>query len=287
MSGQVTGYDLTVPGDACSVPELASWLNSWAKKWVFQKERGEETGYVHYQVRLHLHVKRRLHEIVAATKDFCPTKHWSITSTNVHAGQNFNYVLKADTRIDGPFKDSDYEDPPILTRQLKKFDAVNFYPWQTSVAAWCTQEDDRSIKLIHDPNGDAGKSIMAEYLEYHGLAFEIPPFRVMEDIMQCVMAIKPKKAYLIDMPRAMKKDRMADFYSGLECLKNGIAYDKRYAFKKRRMDRPQVIVFTNILPDWRFMSLDRWEVYTMGDDKSLTRYDVPVLAIPPAGSVPV
>ena len=281
MSTPVTGYDLTVPAHACSVQELASWLNQWAKKWVFQKEKGEDTGYLHYQCRLHLFTKRRLGEIISVTQDFVPSKHWSVTSNKTHQGQSFSYVMKADTRVDGPFKDSDFEEPAPLTRQLKVFNNFDFHPWQNQVLQWVTQLDDRSIKLIYDQHGNAGKSIMAEYLEYHGLAFEIPPFRLMEDIMQCVMSVKPKKAYLIDMPRAMKKDRMADFYSGLEALKNGIAYDKRYSFKKRRMDRPQVLLFTNVLPDWRYMSLDRWECYTMAENKALAPIDVPGVSHPP------
>lgn len=129
--------------------------------------------------------------------------------------------------------------------------------------------DDRSIKLIIDEKGNAGKSIFAEYLEYKGKAWELPPFRQMEDIMQCVMSIKTQKAYLVDIPQAMKKDKLSEFYSGLEALKNGIAYDKRYSFKKRRMDRPQIIVFTNREPCVAFMSMDRWELYDMQADKSI------------------
>ena len=72
-------------------------------------------------------------------------------------------------------------------------------------------EDDRTIHLVYDPIGNAGKSIFCEWLEYHGHAYEIPPFRAMEDIMQCVMSIKTQKAFIIDMPRAMKKDKLENF----------------------------------------------------------------------------
>jgi hypothetical protein len=128
--------------------------------------------------------------------------------------------------------------------------------------------------LIHDTIGNSGKSIMSEYLEYNSLAFEIPPLTGMEDIMQFCMGFKSQKVYLVDMPRAMKKDKLAGFYSGLESLKNGYIYDKRYAAKRRRFDRPQVIVFTNVMPEWKFMSLDRWEPWTMQPDHSLTKLKV-------------
>jgi len=49
----------------------------------------------------------------------CTVKaHWSVTTKGVHDGANFNYVMKADSRVKGPWIDSEYTDPPVLTRQL-------------------------------------------------------------------------------------------------------------------------------------------------------------------------
>ena len=280
MASQVTGFDLTVPvKPEFGKNEMMRFLVEWSKKWAFQIEKGKPSdkhpdGYHHFQVRCSLFSKNRQHEIVAKTKEFLPPGfHWSITSTEVHKGQNFNYVMKADSRVEGPWTDKEYEEPPVLTRQLVDFKQKTPFQWQDQCLEMVKELDDRTIKLIVDTHGNGGKSIFAEFLEYEGLAYEIPPMRMMEDIMQCVQAIKPKKAYLIDLPRGMKKDKLSDFYSGLECLKNGVSYDKRYNFKKRRMDRPQVIVFTNTYPDWMLMTADRWEVWDMQEDKSLLRHD--------------
>ena len=65
------------------------------------------------------------------------------------------------------------------------------------------------------------------------------------------------------MPRGMKKDKLADFYAGIEVIKNGVAYDKRYNAKKIYFDRPRVFVFTNMLPCFDLMSKDRWNVWTL------------------------
>jgi hypothetical protein len=145
-------------------------------------------------------------------------------------------------------------------------------PWQNQLEASIQETDDRSIKMIYDEVGNSGKSIFAEYLEYKGLAFELPPLRAFEDLMQFAFGFKDQKCYLVDMPRALKKDKLSEFYSGLECLKNGVVWDKRYAAKKRRMDRPQIVVFTNVLPAFEFMSADRWVVYKMETDFSLSIY---------------
>ena len=71
-----------------------------------------------------------------------------MTSTTCHAGCNFNYVMTADSRIDGPYKDTDYEEPPPLTRQLKHFMTREFHPWQKQIFDTIQELDDCSIKLI-------------------------------------------------------------------------------------------------------------------------------------------
>lgn len=274
----VVGYDFTIHAGhndfGLDVHQVARHLTEWCKKWVFQLEVCPSTGRDHFQGRVSLIKAKRVGELISQI----PLKaDWRITSTGVHKTNNFNYVMKADTRKpgdgSGPWKDTDYEEPPVLTRQLKTFMKHDLRPWQRQVLGWCKEEDDRSIKLIHDTVGFSGKSIFSEYLEYHNLAFEMPPLRLMEDIMQFVFSFSNKACYLVDMPRAMKKDKLGEFYAGLECLKNGVCYDKRYTGKKRRMDRPQIIVFTNTLPEWSLMSMDRWEAWEMQSDFSLARID--------------
>jgi len=266
----VVGYDFTISFEKFpDRNDLMRNLCQWFKKWVFQKEEGAG-GFVHWQGRGSLIKARRLKELVGQANADFPGVHWSVTSSAVHQGQSFNYVMKADSRVEGPWDERDYVEPPPLTRQLIGFMKQTMYPWQEQLQEMVKEEDDRSIKLIVDTHGNSGKSIFAEFLEYNGDAWEMPPFRLMEDIMQCCMCTRTQKCYLIDMPRAMKKDKLCEFYSGLEALKNGVCYDKRYAFKKRRFDRPQIVVFTNNTPQWSFMTKDRWEVYVMNEDRTLT-----------------
>ena len=73
------------------------------------------------------------------------------------------------------------------------------------------------------------------------------------------------------MPRGMKKDKLGDFYAGIEVIKNGVAYDKRYTAKKTRFDRPRIFVFTNTLPVFELLSKDRWQVWEV-KDKTLHKY---------------
>lgn len=272
---QVVGYDFTFPCDKFEVDEIINMMNDWAKKWVFQKEKGD-SGYLHWQGRCHLIKKRRLTELLSM--GFGHQGHLSVTSGQVHQGQSFNYVMKADSRVEGPWKNTDPPKAP-LTRQLKSFYKHEMYPWQKDMLKMVQEEEDRRIVIIMCKHGCNGKSIFAEHLEYVNLAYEIPCLRNMEDIMQAVMGIRVQKAYIVDMPRGINKTKLGDFYSGLECLKNGTAYDKRYAFKKKRFDRPQIFVFTNNWPKFELMSKDRWELFEITEDKRLQKVTLPALTL--------
>lgn len=262
MGKDIVGYDITIPADSYpSHWELGNALSEWCKKFTFQLELSE-SGYKHWQCRVHL-IKAKTPESVI--KQIAPIikGNWSPTSNETHTKGSFNYVMKADTRVEGPWKDEDFANAPVMTRQLSEFVQYDLRPWQQQIFERVQVPDNRSIIMIYDTIGNSGKSIFAEYLEYKQLAFELPPLRAFEDIMQFAFGFKDQKCYLVDMPRAMKKDKLSEFYSGLECLKNGVVWDKRYNAKKRRMDRPNIIVFTNTLPAFEFMSADRWEVYEM------------------------
>lgn len=254
------------------IDDLKETLREIASKWVFQVEKGDD-GYLHYQGQFALKKKRRVSEL----KSFWTTSYgtgalkfplpmYCAPVAKPNTGDVF-YETKLDTRVEGPYTDKD--EVKVLTRQLKSFVDKELYPWQAKVLNMVKEIDDRNINIIFDQEGNMGKSIFCEWLEYKNLAFEVPPFRMMEDIMGFVMNFKVYPAYLIDMPRGMKKDKLGEFYSGIESLKNGVAYDKRYEGKKIRFDRPQIVVFTNCLPDFGLLSRDRWRVWQTTADKDI------------------
>lgn len=82
---------------------INEFVNKYCKKWCYQLEKGGEGAY-HYQGRISLKSKMRLGGLVK----LLPGAHFSITSNNCK-GNSF-YVEKEDTRVCGPWKDSD--EPP-------------------------------------------------------------------------------------------------------------------------------------------------------------------------------
>lgn len=269
---QCVGYDFTLKAEGQDLERILAFLREWCKEWVFQLEAGDETGYKHYQGRCRLIKKRRPCELKTKWHDIMPGIHVTPTSGPAFTQKEFCYVMKADTRIEGPWSSNDVQ--KTMTRRLKEFMDREMYPWQKKIIEMAKVYDDRTVKIILDTIGTRGKSTIAEYMEYHDLAYDLPPMLAMEDIMQACMGIPAQKAYIIDMPKGLRKEKLASFYAGIECLKNGVMYDKRYAFKKRRIDCPQIFVFTNHRPDTNLLSKDRWVGYEITVDYDLLEIEL-------------
>lgn len=269
QGNKIGTFDVTIPQSLIEdQKEVVELLRHWGSAWVFQLEEGAG-GLVHWQCRIRLKVRRRMSEV---KKHICPKfpGHWSPTSNP--GSKAFDYVMKEDGRKEGPWKDTD----PVrkLTRQLTTFRQFELRPWQRKIKEICGECEDRWITVVFDNVGNIGKSIFCEWAEFEGFAFEVPPMREIKDLMGCVIENPDMGAYLVDMPRGMKKDKLGEFYSGLECIKNGMAWDPRYKFRKVRFDRPQVVVFTNTMPVLNLLSKDRWKVFQTTQDYDLIELDL-------------
>lgn len=258
--------------------DLIDNLKGIAKKWAFQEELAD-SGYKHYQGRLSLIKKRRKAEKHLVLKLFkIPPNYIDVTVSGeaMVKGDAFYdfYGTKEDSRIAGPWTDRDVV--VVNTIQLENFKKCVLYDYQEKLIAMATEYNDRVIDLVYDPHGDIGKSIFSEYLESLGVAEEIPPFRLMDDIFQWVASRPIKKCYIVDMPCGMKKDKLGDFYSGIEVIKNGVAFDKRYKAHKIRFDRPRIFLFSNALPRFSLMSKDRWRIWEVDENKYLKKYNIPL-----------
>jgi hypothetical protein len=239
-------------------------LDGWCNKFCFQLEKSD-SGYLHWQVRLNL-IKKKSLSVVLAQVAASVGGRWSITSTGVHQNpKSFCYVMKEDTRVDGPWTEEIKLDPPaVMTRQLKDFLKIvedgRMHPWQKQMLEELKKLDDRFVNHIYDVKGHSGKSIFCEYLSYLKMSHELPMLKDMQDLMGFAFSFSTKPAYVIDMPRGLDKRKLAEFYSGVECLKNGFIFDKRFCGRMKRFDRPQICTFGNALPDVLLLSQDRWKL---------------------------
>jgi len=244
----VCNWDFTLWDKECliEVASLRCHLDRIAKKWCFQAE--DAGSGRHYQGRLSLKVKKRLGEFALMGA------HLSKTSDENQS--NDFYVCKEDTRVEGPWRDTD----PYVPRQVREVGTL--YKWQKyiedNIHVWAP----RTINIIIDKNGNIGKSTLVNYLcTKRGDCRSLPALSNYKDIMAMVMCMPVAKLYLVDMPRAMVKSQQQEFYSAIESIKDGHVFDTRYSFKEKWFDCPNIWIFSNVPPDRNLLSADRWAIW--------------------------
>jgi hypothetical protein len=130
----------------------------------------------------------------------------SAFSAMSHSASSLNFLILSDHHIDifssvpnratvgdflsaeevrCPWDDSSMiEEKPPLTRQLSDFMEKPFRPWQERIYNELQRYNDRNIIFIYDCIDNSGKSIFTEFLEYQGVAFELPMIRSFEGLME-------------------------------------------------------------------------------------------------------
>lgn len=260
-------YDLTV-FDEKSVPEMRAIFSKIAKKYCFQQERGEKTGRLHYQCRISLKVKKRLSECIKLLRTHGLEQFQDSITSTANKDNDF-YVMKEDTRVDGPFTDVN---EVYVPRDIAKIEQLR--PWQDSLRKSLSEYDERTIDVLYEPTGNIGKSTFTRYLQIYDDAELLPFCNDYKDIMRMAYDVGPKKIYLIDMPRAINKEKLYQFFSAIETLKSGYCYDDRYKFQKRLFDRPRICLFTNVMPDLSLLSRDMWKIWEVSEDHKLVSVEL-------------
>ena len=255
-------YDFRWSADGITPQQIISWLKGIAKRFVFQREVGDG-GYNHYQGRLSLVKKRRKHEALRLFEN--PPNYFEPTTNKEYQSGDAFYATKVDTRVEGPWKDDDEE--VYIPRQVREMDGLR--PFQQHIVNDVDKWDKRKINIVYCKGGNKGKSSLVGYMRAHKLGRALPPVNDFKDLLRMVCDLPTSKLYLFDMPRAMNKDKMYQFYSAVETIKDGYAYDDRYSFKEKVFDCPNIWIFCNVLPSLEMLSLDRWKIWDIDDSFNL------------------
>lgn len=237
---------------------LDEHLKHGTQRWVYQVEKAE-SGQLHFQGRVSWKQPKRESELKIALGLPC---HGTIEGKEE---ESEFYCMKDDTRIAGPWSNKDKE--IYIPRQIKEIEGL--YPWQEKIIELSKVWDTRTIHCIIDTGGCTGKSILVSYMSVHGIAKRLPFCNDYKDLLRMCYDVGPQKAYTIDMPRAICKDRLNQLYSSIETIKDGYCYDDRYTFRERDFDCPNIFIFTNRPPDMHMLSRDRWALWTVKDQKLL------------------
>lgn len=266
-------FDFTASCVHHSKDSICDSLKIHCKKWSFQKERGED-GYEHFQGRVSLKAKSRTPQKLSGFDKM----NWSVTS-NENSTNDF-YVTFEETRIEGPWRDTDVS--LYVPRQIR--DIAKLRPFQEHIINDAKIWDTRTINIVIDTQGCNGKSTLKTYIGCHGIGRALPFTNDYKDICRMVMDTPKVPLYIIDIPRALKKEYMFNFFSGIETLKDGYAYDDRYHFREEYFDCPNIWVFTNVVPELEMLSKDRWKFWRINEQMELVDYNESELVFddPPA-----
>jgi len=247
-------------------PLVIEKLREHCKKWTFQEEQCPTTGRLHWQGRLSLGRKRRENVV----RQLFPG--WHLTKTATCNRNNDFYVVKEETRINGPWSDETSVPEFEVPWQLE--DMVSLRPWQQHIVddASPSRRDRRTVNVIVDPVGNHGKTMLKMYILVYGIGRFLPFCNDFRDICRMVMNTQKMPLYIIDIPRALRKDQLYQFFSGVETLKDGYCFDDRYHFKEAVFGTPNIWIFMNMMPDTALLSRDRWRIWWFSEDGlSITR----------------
>lgn len=250
-------YPSTEESDnAESAAEVAKAVSTVSKKWVFQLERGEEKGRLHYQIYMNLKNKQRPKKLGKILNDLGLPGVMVTPSSELGKMALKAYCMKDETRVSGPWADR-----PLAPKTCLK----SLQPWQAKIEHMVTKTEPhpRVIYWFFDEVGGVGKSTFANHMEdQHGVTQL--GFANASDTLNLVSKLPPARCYFFDLPRTKGgKTSMSDVYEALESVKNGRFNNTKYETSRHVMAVPHVVVFSNWMPDTKAMSMDRWKIVNM------------------------
>jgi len=115
----IATWDFTLKAEGIDVEKLKKDLEIFCKKWCFQLEKGSTTGYLHYQGRISLKVRKR--DVKPVFKKY---GYYNIflTPTSTTCRRDDFYVMKDETRVKGPWMDEERSVGTVapLPRDIKR-----------------------------------------------------------------------------------------------------------------------------------------------------------------------
>lgn len=242
-----------------------AWCIEWGKNWCFQMEKGEETERLHYQGIISLKVKRNKSQCLKIMKKL--PEYFEPLAAPMTI-EEF-YVTKPDSRVDGPWSDKDmpklYVNPDYVVEQYK--------PWQKKIWDSYDTRDKRSINIIIDETGNAGKTTIGMNIHMYGRGYRFRGVNDADKLIQSVADLliaredRDPRLFIFDLTRSANQKKLAGLYDAIEAIKDGHVVEFRYSYKEWMFRIPNIWVFCNTAPNLSYLSKDRWKLWKIqGED---------------------
>lgn len=275
MPSTIATWDVTWTPSEDADMEMAkirfrTLLKKECKRWAYQLERGHQQGKLHFQARVSL--KNPCGSSGALATRWRVDAEWNFSITSNPNTRNFDYQLKEDTRVEGPWTDQDREE--YIPRQYRALED-RLLPFQQQIWDGFEKFEPRRVDCVIDPDGSKGKSTLASLCDLHGRGIDMPVCNDGEKLMQAICDIcvarrlRDPKMIFIDLPRSLNQLKLGGMYTAIEQIKKGKLYDFRHSYKEWWIDSPQLWVFCNTMPNTRYLSVDRWRFWTINEDREL------------------
>lgn len=238
-------WDFTLSCETCTKDGVVAWCREVGKQWCFQEEEAPGTGYRHYQGRINLRERVRFLPLPEGYRG-----HQSPTTVDTAKGKKaFSYVMKSETRVNGPWSDRDVVYVPS---DVPEHDSLR--PWQSRCLAALRSQGDRQIMFLNEPTGNVGKTTLLRYLACRERAIYVPPIcenaQQMAGFVYAAVVRDPSARQIIvfDMPRAISEHSWKKAAPVIEQAKDGYAFDGRNTAKQCLFEKPKILVAYNNLP---------------------------------------
>lgn len=222
---------------------FGKWLDEHgARDWCIGNEVGLD-GYEHLQVVVHF--KKGVDQHILRT-NLSPFGHVEVS--HVH---DFTYAMKTGNYI------KSWHDP------LEDFKNLELWDWQRDVLNLLEKQTDRQILCIVNKSGNVGKSVLSKYCEANGIMDVCPVVSEEYNDYTGYCFEFEAKGYLFDIPRSESTKRRRTMWAGIETIKNGLLFEKRYHPRKKWINPPKILIMTNYWPPVDALSWDRWQLYEL------------------------
>ena len=151
--------------------------------------------------------------------------------------------------FEGRLEDSRYIHDRVLSMQ--------FLPWQQELVNEIenVRGSDRAVTWVVDVPGDAGKSMMCQWLLSQckfgkGILYQDTDYRTNSYLYNS------ERLVMFDIPRTTTPTDLRF----VEDVKNGYLISTKYECQKKIFPSPVVVIFANDYPVKTLLSLDRWNV---------------------------
>lgn len=235
-----------------------------SKHWIFQLEDTEKN--LHFQGYWNLHKKVRAKTLAINLNKYMPGIECQ-PSSNAGKEALQNYVMKEESRKDGPWSDK-----PFQHKQTGWDIITKLHPWQLQIENEIKHKckNTRTINWLFDPLGGTGKTSLIKML-YKTYDIGWLYYANTRDLLNYVFKTSNKNCYIFNLTKAKPRDIGGeDLYSALESIKDGMIFNGKYETGTKCMDPPHIWVFANEKPNYSAMTNNRFKVWTIENNQLST-----------------